>query len=757
MTNDQKKQLEAQLWNIADSLRGKMNADEFRDYCLGFIFYKYLSERQHLFANGILAEDGIDFLTIDESSPQGQEYLEAVAEESIAELGYFLKPSELFGSLAKRALGNQVDTDKDEISDEELEKSSIFILGDLTEVLNNIERSTMGNESEEDFDHLFEDLDLTSTKLGRTPKAKNALIAKILVHLNKIDFRLDDSESDVLGDAYEYLIGQFASGAGKKAGEFYTPQQVSKVLAKIVTTGKDRLKSVYDPTCGSGSLLLRVAREVESVGDFYGQEMNRTTYNLARMNMILHGVHYRNFDLKQEDTLEHPQHKGMRFEAVVANPPFSANWSANKLFESDDRFSQYGKLAPTSKADFAFVQHMLHHLDENGTMAVVLPHGVLFRGGAEGHIRQYLIQERNWLDAVIGLPANIFYGTSIPTCILVLKKCREQPEDVLFIDASSTDHFEKVKNQNYLRDEDVEKIITTYRERLAEDKYSCRASLQEIAENDFNLNIPRYVNTFGDEEEIDLGFITQKLAQSQKDLESADKIIREFCDELDLPFPHGCNLHLLQIYRQGVMQKLFSRQIRFPEFKDAWIYPTLGKVTKYTKGFAFKSEAYLNSGVRIIRASDLDSQKIRQENQKIYISQELAENERIKKYRICKGNIIISTVGSKPELRSSAVGRGIYVNNDGEGLLNQNLLKFENIEGINNRFLFGQINTPRYIDYISSIQRGNANQSNITVEDLLNYKISFTSLKEQEKIANFLTAIDQKIDAVFLQTQKTEQ
>ncbi|WP_019488033.1 N-6 DNA methylase [Kamptonema formosum] len=285
--NGHKKKLETQLWNIADSLRGKMNADEFRDYCLGFIFYKYLSERQYIYANGVLAEDGIDFLEIDESSEEGQEYLEAIKEESIAELGYFLKPSELFSSLAKRALGNQAD--KDEISDEELEKSSIFILGDLTDVLNNIERSTMGKESEEDFDHLFEDLDLNSTKLGRTPKAKNALIAKILVHLDKIDFRLGDTESDVLGDAYEYLIGQFASGAGKKAGEFYTPQQVSKVLAKIVTTGKERLKSVYDPTCGSGSLLLRVAREVESVGDFYGQEMNRTTYNLARMNMILHG------------------------------------------------------------------------------------------------------------------------------------------------------------------------------------------------------------------------------------------------------------------------------------------------------------------------------------------------------------------------------------------------------------------------------------------------------------------------------------
>lgn len=531
--NGQKKQLETQLWNIADSLRGKMNADEFRDYCLGFIFYKYLSERQYLYANEILSEDKIDFLELDESSEEGQEYLEAVKEESIAELGYFLKPSELFSSLAKRALGNQVD--KDEISDEELEKSSIFILGDLTDVLNNIERSTMGKESEEDFDHLFEDLDLNSTKLGRTPKAKNALIAKILVHLDKIDFRLGDTESDVLGDAYEYLIGQFASGAGKKAGEFYTPQQVSKVLAKIVTTGKERLKSVYDPTCGSGSLLLRVAREVESVGDFYGQEMNRTTYNLARMNMILHDVHYRNFDLRQEDTLEHPQHEGTRFEAVVANPPFSAKWSANKLFESDDRFSQYGKLAPASKADFAFVQHMLHHLDENGIMAVVLPHGVLFRGAAEGHIRQYLIKERNWLDAVIGLPANIFYGTSIPTCILVLKKCRECPEDVLFIDASA--YFEKAKNQNYLRDEDVDKIISTYRQRLEEDKYSYRAPLGEIEENDFNLNIPRYVDTFEEEEEIDLDAVARGIREIDREVVETDRLIRGFCEELGIEAP----------------------------------------------------------------------------------------------------------------------------------------------------------------------------------------------------------------------------
>ena len=537
MANDEKKQLEAKLWKIADELRGKMNADEFRDYCLGFIFYKYLSERQHLYANQMLAEDGIKFEEIDEDSEEGQEYLKALAEESIAHLGYFLKPSELFGALALRAVGTEK-AHEENLKDEALETSdaaSTFILDDLTQVLNSIERSTMGNESEEDFDHLFEDLDLTSTKLGRTTKAKNALIAKILVHLNKIDFRLEDTESDVLGDAYEYLIGQFASGAGKKAGEFYTPQQVSKVLAKIVTTGKGRLKSVYDPTCGSGSLLLRVAREVESVGDFYGQEMNRTTYNLARMNMILHGVHYRNFDLRQEDTLERPQHEEMRFEAVVANPPFSAKWSASKLFESDDRFSQYGRLAPKSKADFAFVQHMLHHLDDNGAMAVVLPHGVLFRGGAEGHIREYLIKERNWLDAVIGLPANIFYGTSIPTCVLVFKKCREQPDDVLFVDASA--HFEKATNQSVLRDSDVTKIIETYRERLEEDKYSYRAKLEEIAENDYNLNIPRYVDTFEEEEPIDLAAVVRELREVNQGMEETEQLIQSFCDELGIEAP----------------------------------------------------------------------------------------------------------------------------------------------------------------------------------------------------------------------------
>src|SRR5690606_22142061 len=334
MSEEQKKLLEAQLWNIANELRGKMDADEFRDYILGFIFYKYLSEKQYLYANKLLETETVkDYLKVTNADD-----LEAIREESLLKLGYFLKPDELFSSIAKKGNAN-------------IEDTSNFILQDLDGILNGIEQSTMGTESEDDFNKLFEDLDLNSTKLGRTAEARNTLISKVLSHLDKIDFALEDADADVLGDAYEYLIGQFASGAGKKAGEFYTPQQVSKILAKIVTTGKKRLKNVYDPACGSGSLLLRVAREV-AVDDFFGQELNRTTYNLCRMNMILHDVHYRHFDVRQEDTLEHPQHLDKRFEAVVANPPFSAKWKGkdNPLNENDERFSQYGRLAPTSKA-----------------------------------------------------------------------------------------------------------------------------------------------------------------------------------------------------------------------------------------------------------------------------------------------------------------------------------------------------------------------------------------------------------------------
>ena len=379
--------------------------------------------------------------------------------------------------------------------------------------------------------NLFNDMDLSSSRLGQTVKERTSLIIKVMNNLNDISFEHEDSEIDVLGDAYEYLISQFASSAGKKAGEFYTPQQVSKILSKIVTLGKKNLKSVYDPTCGSGSLLLRVGKE-SNVRNYYGSELTATTYNLARMNMLLHDISYQDFDIRLGDTLENPYHINMKFDAIVANPPYSAKWSADAKFMDDERFSAYGKLAPKSKADFAFVQHMIYQLDDSGTMAVVLPHGVLFRGAAEGTIRTYLIEEKNYLDAIIGLPANIFFGTSIPTCILVFKKCRQKDDNILFIDASN--EFEKAKNQNILTDDNIKKIMETYEKREEIEKYSHVATLDEIRENDYNLNIPRYVDTFEEEEEIDIDEVHANLKKLDEEIKETTVEINKYLRELGL-------------------------------------------------------------------------------------------------------------------------------------------------------------------------------------------------------------------------------
>lgn len=506
---EQQRELHTRLWAIANDLRGNMEANEFKNYILGLIFYRYLSEKVENRAKDLLSEDNIGYA----EAWADEEYREGLQEEFLEQLGYFIEPEFLFSTLLQEIEDGKFDIEM------------------LQGAINDITESTLGADSQEDFDHLFDDMDLASTKLGRDVKSRSKLIAKVMGNIAEIDFVHEDSEIDVLGDAYEYLISQFAANAGKKAGEFYTPQQVSKILAKIVTAGKTDLKDVYDPTCGSGSLLLRVAKEAK-VRKFYGQELTSTTYNLARMNMLLHDVDYTNFDIKNDDTLENPQHIEMKFEAIVANPPYSANWSADPKFLDDERFSAYGKLAPKSKADFAFVQHMIHQLDDKGTMAVVLPHGVLFRGAAEGVIRKYLIEERNVLDAVIGLPANIFFGTSIPTVILVFKKCRENGENILFIDASN--EFEKGKNQNNLTDANVDKIVDAYVKRETIDKYSYVASMDEIKENDYNLNIPRYVDTFEEEEPIDLQVVSERITKIDEEIASIDDALAVYLKELGL-------------------------------------------------------------------------------------------------------------------------------------------------------------------------------------------------------------------------------
>jgi type I restriction system adenine methylase (hsdM) len=505
----QQAELHNKLWKIANDLRGNMDASEFKSYILGLIFFRYLSEKVERVTEKMLVDDQFTYT----EAWNNDDYREGLIEEITAILGYVIEPQYLFSTLIKSINENTFDIEA------------------LQKAINAVTESALGTTSQDDFEGLFDDMDLTSSKLGRDVKSRSRLIAKVILSIDEIKFDYDDVEIDVLGDAYEYLIGQFAASAGKKAGEFYTPQQVSKILAKIVTLGKDRLKSVYDPCCGSGSLLLRVAKETK-VSKFYGQELTSTTYNLARMNMLLHDVSYQDFSIANDDTLEHPHFTDETFSAVVANPPYSANWSADNKFLDDDRFSACGVLAPKSKADYAFVLHMIHLLEENGAMAVVLPHGVLFRGASEGKIREYLIKNKNYLDAIIGLPANVFFGTSIPTVILVFKKQRDNFDNILFIDASQD--YEKGKNQNLLREEDVNKIIEHYAERKETEKYSHVATMEEIAENDYNLNIPRYVDTFEEEEPIDISEVQKKLRELDLEMAEIDKELNVYLRELGL-------------------------------------------------------------------------------------------------------------------------------------------------------------------------------------------------------------------------------
>ena len=494
------KDLISVLWSGADILRSKMDANEYKDYLLGIVFYKYLSDSFLIKVYDLIYDEKPETLRIALEAYKealNDDSAEELQEEIRAEFHYVIEPDLTYTCFADAARNNSFDREQ------------------LQKAFNNIE------QSDPIFADLFTDIDLYSNRLGTGDQKQSETISNLIKEIDKAD--LLNSDADVLGNAYEYLIGQFASETGKKAGEFYTPQAVSKILTKIAISGQeDKMGlSVYDPCMGSGSLLLNAKKYSSKPRTirYYGQELMTSTYNLARMNMFLHGILPENQKLRNGDTLDGdwPTGEETDFNMVLMNPPYSAKWSAAAGFLQDERFSEYGVLAPKSKADYAFLLHGLYHLKNNGTMAIVLPHGVLFRGAAEGKIREKLLRAGN-IYAVIGLPANLFYNTSIPTCIIVLKKHREG-RDVFFIDASSK--FEKGKKQNMMTEENIDSVLALYHRRETVEKESFLASFEDIERNDFNLNIPRYVDNFETEEEIDFDGLLEEMRETDRQIKKA--------------------------------------------------------------------------------------------------------------------------------------------------------------------------------------------------------------------------------------------
>ena len=521
LTKQEKEKLFKALWCVADVLRGAMTEDNFRDYMLSLLFYRYISKRYEEKAREELGSDLRNEMSLLEWYKANEADVEEFEDMMLKSTHYIIKPEYLWSAIYEMTKTNNDEEDEDDKDKSSGQEGEETIADKRSEVLTKLKDSFRHIENESfkgAFKGLFSEINLDSEKLGKDYTARNKMMCNVISKLEDklVEF---DGKGDILGDAYEYLIGQFAAGSGKKAGEFYTPQQVSTILSRIVTldcqdpsTGhKNELSSVLDFACGSGSLLLNVANQMRKnggkIGKIYGQEKEITTFNLARMNMLLHGLHDTQFEIFHGDTLTNDWSmlkdsnpvKPVTFDAVVANPPFSLKWDPDDDASNDQRFKQYG-VAPKSAADFAFLLHGFHYLSGSGTMAIILPHGVLFRGGAEATIRQKLIHDDN-IDCIIGLPSNLFYSTGIPVCIIVLKKCRKS-DDILFINAAEC--FEKGKKQNVLEDKHIDKIVETYRTRKPEERFSRCVKLKEIKENDYNLNITRYVSLAQEEVQIDL-------------------------------------------------------------------------------------------------------------------------------------------------------------------------------------------------------------------------------------------------------------
>ena len=512
--------LASKLWEIANDLRGTMDASKFKNYILGTIFYRYLSEHTERYMNEQLVNDD---LTYEEAFPL-DDYHDDLIACSLNELGYVIKPVHLFRTLVQKIESPVGEDDKFSIEDYE---NAIKALTD----------STIGHDSEATFAGLFDDMRLQDKELGRTVAERTKLIASVITKINELEFDLANTQLDILGTAYMQLIGLFASDAGKKAGEFFTPSSLAKLVATLATIGLSEAKSVGDCTCGSASMLLEVQKHLSAhkVGHFYGQEKNASNCNLARMNMLMHGINYHDFSIYNGDTLTEDHYDNLKLTVQVCNPPYSLKYDSKAPgLKADPRYKDAGKLPPNKQADLLFLEHMIYHMDpHDGRIAVLLPHGVLFRGGAEETIRKYIIQKLNCLDAVIGLPENLFHGTDISVSLLVLKADRGANKDnILFINADK--EFLPGVNQNTLEQEHIDKIVDTYKKRQDVGHFAHKASLKEIEENNFNLNIARYMPIFDNKPTVNIKSISLEINKIDKAMQKAVVKTNSLLEQLDL-------------------------------------------------------------------------------------------------------------------------------------------------------------------------------------------------------------------------------
>lgn len=673
----QANELSQKLWAIANDLRGQMDASEFKNYILGVIFYRYLSERTEMYMIDLLKND--DGITYEEAFAD-EEYRPVVEEWSLSKLGYVIKPENLFRNLIRKITKFENDADK-------------FSVEDFEKAINDLVGSTMGHESNKAFDGLFNDMRLQDSRLGETVADRTEMIGRVMVRVSDIDFDLQDSQFDVLGTAYMILIGLFASDAGKKGGEFFTPAGPSKLCATLAALGLDEAKTVGDCTCGSASMLLEVQKHLTTgkVGHFYGQELNATTYNLSRMNMIMHGIDWQNFDIYKGDTLKDDKYGDIKMTVQVCNPPYSLKWSADKQFEDDPRYSGAGKLAPKGQADLAFVEHMIYHMDEDdGRVAVLLPHGVLFRGGAEETIRKYIIKDLNRLDAVIGLPANLFHGTGIPVCVLVLKcKRNGNAGNILFIDASK--EFKAGKNQNVLEQKHIDKIVEAYEKRVDVDKFAHVAEMSEIVAELLNM--------------------VETVIEKQK------KTITAWEER-----------------KKGVMQKIFSQKVRFkdedgnefPEWKKKKIDDLFYKVNERNNGQFGK-----NKWISVARMYYQDEDKV------------TSNNIDTRTYVMRIGDMAFEGHPNK----EFKYGRFV-VNDIGDGVISELFPIYRHKEKYILKYWKYAIQVDAIMQkiYRKAIISSGASSNKLDDSDFKKQSILVPCLAEQQRIADCLSAIDDVIN-----------